>query len=66
MLDSVWASSKDFRQQERSYLLFLCGIGYNVIIWSQCELKRDLLYFLNIFNDIILQHINADPVEQSF
>ena len=57
---------KHFRHLERSYLLLLCGIGYNVIKWSHCELKRDLFYFLNICNDIISQHINANPMEQCF
>ena len=28
---------------ERSYLLLLCGIGYNVVQWSRYELKHDLL-----------------------
>ena len=39
----LWASKKDFCHLERSYLLLLCGIGYNVVQWSRCELKRDLL-----------------------
>ena len=39
----LWASKKDFCHLERSYLLLLCGIGYNVVQWSHCELKRDLL-----------------------
>ena len=47
-------------------ILLLCGIGYNVIKWSHCELKRDLLYFLNICNNIISQYINANPMEQCF
>ena len=62
----LWASTKHFRHQERCYLLLLCGIGYNVIKWSHCEFKRDLLYFLNICNYIVLQHINANPIEQCF
>ena len=36
---------KDFCHLERSYLLLLCVIGYNVVKWSRCEPKRDLLYF---------------------
>ena len=60
------ASTKHFRHLERSYLLLLYGIGYNVIKWSHCELKRDLLYFLNICNDIISPHINATSMEQCF
>ena len=36
-------AKKDFCHLERSYLLLLCGIGYNVVQWSRCELKRDLL-----------------------
>ena len=62
----LWASTKHFRHLERSYLLLLYGIGYNVIKWSHCELKRDLLCFLNICNYIISPHINANPMEQSF
>ena len=38
---------------ERSHLFLLCGIVYNVIQWSHCELKRDLLYFLDICKNII-------------
>ena len=34
---------KDFCHLERSYLLLLCGIGYNVVQWSRCELKRNLV-----------------------
>ena len=49
----LWASKKDFCNLERSYLLLLCGIGYNVVKWSHCEFKRDLLYFFNICNTII-------------
>ena len=45
---------KHFCHLERSYLLLLCGIGYNVVKWSLCEFKRDLLYFFNICNNIIL------------
>ena len=33
-------------------------IVYNVIRWSLCEIKRDLLYFLYIGNAIISQHNN--------
>ena len=62
----LWASTKHFRYLERSYLLLLCGIAYNVIKWSHCELKRDMLYLLNICNNIILPHINANPIEQCF
>ena len=47
---TLWASKKHFRHLERSYLVLLCSIDYNVIKWSHCELKRDLLYFLNICN----------------
>ena len=50
---SLWNGTKHFRHLERSHLLFLCGIVYNVIRRSHCKLKRDLLYFLNICNDII-------------
>ena len=57
---------KHFRHLERSYLQLLCGIGYYVIKWSHCELNRDLLNSLNICNNIILQHINANPIEQCF
>ena len=39
-------------------------IVYNVIRWSLCELKRDLLYFLYIGNAIISQHINANLMEE--
>ena len=39
----LWASKNDFCHLERSYLLLLCGISYNVVHWSHCELKRDLL-----------------------
>ena len=39
----LWASKKKFCHLERSYLLLLCDIGYNVVQWSRCELKRDLL-----------------------
>ena len=39
----LWVSKKDFCHLERSYLLLLCGIGYNVVQWSRWELKRDLL-----------------------
>ena len=49
----LWASKKDFCHLERSYLLLLCVIGYNVVKWSRCESKRDLLYFFNICNNII-------------
>ena len=35
-------AKKDFCHLERSYLLLLCVIGYNVVKWSPCELKRDL------------------------
>ena len=49
----LWASTKHFCHLERPYLLLLCSIGYNVIKWSHCELKRDLLCFLNICHDII-------------
>ena len=59
----LWASTKHFRHLERSYLLLLYGIGYNVIKWSHCELMRDLLCFCN---DIILSHINANPMEKCF
>ena len=52
----LWVSTKHFRHLERSYLLLLCGIGYYVIKWSHCELKRDLLCFLKICNDIISPH----------
>ena len=45
--------TKHFRHQERSHLLIVCSIVYKVIRWSLCELKRDLLYFLDICNDII-------------
>ena len=62
----LWASKKDSCHLERSYLLLLCGIGYNVVKWSRCELKRDLLYFFNICNNIISVHINANPMEQYF
>ena len=62
----LWTSKKDFCHLERSYLLLLCDIGYNVVKWSSCELKRDLLYFLNICNDIISQYINANLMEQCF
>ena len=54
----LWASKQNFCHLERSYLLLLCGIGYNVVQWSRCEIKRDLLYFFNICNNIITQHIN--------
>ena len=50
---SLWARKKHFRHLERSYLLLLCGIGYDVVKLSHCELKRDLLYFFNICNNII-------------
>ena len=39
----LWASKIDFCHLERSYLLLSCVIGYNVVQWSRCELKRDLL-----------------------
>ena len=39
----LWASKKDFCHLERSYLMLLCDIGYNVVQWLRCELKRDLL-----------------------
>ena len=42
---TLWAGKKNFCHLERSYLLLLCGIGYNVVKWSHCEFKRDLLYF---------------------
>ena len=44
---------KHLCHQDRSYLLLLCSIGYNVIKWSNCDVKRDLLYFFNICNNII-------------
>ena len=43
ILSILWASKKDFCRLEKSYLLLLCGIGYNVVQWSRCELKSDLL-----------------------
>ena len=46
--------------------LLLCGIVYEVIRWSHCELKPDLLYFLDIYNNIILLHINVNPIKRCF
>ena len=40
---TLWASKTHFCHLERSYLLLLCGIDYNVVKWSHCEFKRDLL-----------------------
>ena len=51
---TLWASKKHFCHLESTYLLLLCGIGYNVVKWPHCEFKRDLLYFFNICNNIIL------------
>ena len=50
---------------ERSHLL-LYGIVYKVIRWRLYELKRDLLYFLDVCNNIIAQHINVNPMKQCF
>ena len=47
------SGQKHFRHLERSHLSSMCVTVYNVIRWTLCELKRDLLYFLNICNDII-------------
>ena len=52
--DYTVGEQKHFCHLERSYLLLLCGIDYNVVKWSHCEFKRDLLYFFNICNNIIL------------
>ena len=48
---TLWASKKHFCHLERSYLLILYGIAYNVVKWSHCEFKRDHLYFFNICNN---------------
>ena len=53
LFSTLWECKQLFRHLERSYLLLLCVIGYNVVKWPHCELKRDLLYFLNICNNII-------------
>ena len=50
--DYTVGEQKRLTHLERSYLLLLCVIGYNVVKWSRCELKRDLLYFFNICNNI--------------
>ena len=52
--DTLWNVTKHFRHLARSHLLLLHVIIYKVMRWSHCELKRDLLYFLNICNNIIL------------
>ena len=51
--NSLWAGTKHFRHLEISHLLSLCGIVYKVIRWLHRDLKRDLLRFLDIYNDII-------------
>ena len=63
---SLWADVKHFRPLERSHLLLLCGIGYNVLLWSLYEFKSDLLHCLHICSNIILYHINDNPMEQCF
>ena len=40
---TLWAYKIHVCHLERSYLLLLCGIGYTVVKWSYCELKRDIL-----------------------
>ena len=50
----LWAGTKHVRHLEIFYLLLIFCIVYKVIWWSHCELKRDLLDFLDICNDIIL------------
>ena len=42
---NLWKGTQHFRHLERPYLLVVCGIVYNVIRWTLCGLKRDLLYF---------------------
>ena len=44
---------KQYRRLERSHLSTLYGSTYNVILWSFCELKRDLLYLLYISNALM-------------
>ena len=53
-MHTLWECNKLFRHPERSYLLLLCGNGYNVVKWPHCKLKRDLLHFLNICNYMYL------------
>ena len=55
---------KHFRHLERSPLLLLYGIVYMVIRWTICELKRDLLYFLDICNNDDPNH-NYQIIEES-
>ena len=38
-------TKKNFRHLEKSHLLLLCSIVYNIIRCSLCDLRRDLLYF---------------------
>ena len=49
---SLWKGTTHFGYLETSCLLLLCVIVYKVIQWSHCELRRDLLYFLNTCSDI--------------
>ena len=61
---SLCTGTKDYCHLERLYLLLLCGIINKIIRSSLCEFKRDLLYFLDICNNIILQHINVNPMKR--
>ena len=45
---SLWAGNKHYRHLENLNLSSLCSIVYNVIRWSLCEVKRDLLYLLYV------------------
>ena len=63
---SLSADVKHFRHLEGSHFLLLSGIGYNVLRWSLCEFKSDLLHCLQIYSNITSYHINDNPLEQSF
>ena len=44
-------------------IVWYCLQGYTMVTLSLCELKCDLLYFLNICNDTISQHYACQNYE---